>query len=50
VLLKNAGGKEKMNFLYQDSKFRNLKKTIAEYCRTKRFRLDIINYLSRSIT
>ena len=32
------------------SKFRNLKKTIAEYYRTKRFRLDITNYLLRSIT
>ncbi len=32
------------------SKFRNLKKTIAEYYRTKRFRLNITNYLLRSIT
>ena len=47
VLLKNAGGKEKNELLVSRyySKFRNLKKTIAEYYRTKRFRLDITNYL-----
>jgi transposase len=31
-------------------KFQNLKKTIAEYYRTKRFRLDITNYLLRGRT
>lgn len=31
-------------------KFQNLKKTIAEYYRTKRFRLDITNYLLKSRT
>jgi len=32
------------------SKFRNLKKTIAEYYRTKRFRLDMTNYLMRKLS
>ena len=31
-------------------KFQNLKKAIAGYYRTKRFRLDITNYLLRSTT
>jgi transposase len=31
-------------------KFQNLKKTIAEYYRTKRFRLNITNYLLRGRT
>lgn len=32
------------------SKFQNLKKTITEYYRTKRFRLNITNYLLRGRT
>jgi transposase len=42
-------GKDELLVSRYYSKFRNLK-TIAEYYRTKRFRLDIINYLLRSIT
>jgi hypothetical protein len=43
-------GKDELLVSRYYSKFRNLKKTIAEYYRTKRFRLDITNYLLRSIT
>ena len=43
-------GKDDLLISRYYSKFLNLKKTIAEYYRTKRFRLDIRNYLLRSIT
>jgi len=43
-------GKDELLVSRYYSKFRNLRKTIAEYYRTKRFRLDITNYLLRSIT
>jgi len=43
-------GKDELLVSRYYSKFQNLKKTIAEYYRTKRFRLDITNYLLRSIT
>ena len=49
VLLKNAGLKEKMNFLCQDiiPNFEIWRRLLQRTDRTKRFRLDITNYLLR---
>jgi transposase len=38
-------GKDDLLVSKYDPKFQNLRKAIAEYYRTKRFRLDITNYL-----
>ena len=50
MLLKNAGDKEKMNLLVSKyyPKFPNLKCAIANYYRTKRFKLEITKYLLRN--
>jgi hypothetical protein len=43
-------GKDDLLLSRYYSRFQNLKKTIAEYYRTKRFRLNITNYLLRGRT
>ena len=53
MLLKNEcwrQGKDDLLVSKYYPKFPNLKKTIAEYYRTKRFRLNIANYLLRGRT
>jgi len=45
-----TGGKDDLLVSKYYPKFQNLKKAIAGYYRTKRFRLDITNYLLRSTT
>ena len=49
MLLKNAGSKEKMIYLYLNTILNSeaLKEHITQYYRTKHFKLDIVKYLLR---